>query len=54
MPNNLHSEETGFVAYYNNEGKGRPCVNLPLIFSLDMPCTIRVFTDEVYGLDHRR
>ena len=30
----LTLEETGFVAYYNNEGKGRPCVNLPLIFSL--------------------
>lgn len=43
----LTLEETGFVAYYNNEGKRQAVRELAAyLLSLDMPCTIRVFTDE--------
>jgi hypothetical protein len=38
---------TGFLAYYNNEGKRQAVRDLAAyILGLDRPCTIRVFTDE--------
>lgn len=43
----LTLEETGFVAYYNNEGKRQAVRELAAyVLSLNTPCTIRVFTDE--------
>ena len=39
--------DTGFIAYFNNEGKRQAVRDLvAFIFALEEPCTIRVFTDE--------
>lgn len=48
--NKAHSPalgDTGFIAYYNNEGKRQAVRDLTaFILALDAPCLIRVFTDE--------
>lgn len=48
--NKAHSpalETSGFIAYYNNEGKRQAVRDLTaFILALDAPCLIRVFTDE--------